>query len=97
MRGGSSTSNLLKPPHCRAGKVGRVLSHKFGLFASTELSLTTSLQGTQGVEGADALVQGGSSTSNLLAPSRTSSVQRQQGVSSSLTRGWGGSALPNFH
>ena len=42
-----------------------------GLFDSTELSLTTSLQGKQGVQGAYARVRGGSSTSNLLEPSRT--------------------------
>ena len=39
-----------------------------GWFGSTELSLTTSLQGKQGVQGAYALVRGGSSTSNLLEP-----------------------------
>ena len=47
-----------------------------GWFDSTELSLTTSLQGKQGVQGAYALVRGGSSTSNLLEPSRTASSQR---------------------
>ena len=41
-----------------------------GWFDCTEPSLTTSLQGKQGVQGAYALVQGGSSSSNLLEPHR---------------------------
>ena len=45
-------------------------------FDYTEPSLTTSLQGKQGVQGACALVRGGSSASNLLEPSRTTSSQR---------------------
>ena len=47
-----------------------------GWFDSKELSLTTSLQGKQGVHGAYALVLGGSSASNLLESSRTTSLQR---------------------
>ena len=47
-----------------------------GWFDCTELSLTTSLQGKQGVQGAFALVRGGSSASNLFEPSRTTSLQR---------------------
>ena len=47
-----------------------------GWFDSTEPSLSTSLQGKQGVHGAYALVWGGSSTSNLVEPSRTTSLQR---------------------
>ena len=47
-----------------------------GWFDCTEHSLSTSLQGKQGVKGAYALVRGGSSTSNLLEPSRTTSLQR---------------------
>ena len=39
-----------------------------GWFNCTEPSLTTSLQGKQGVQGACALVRGGSSASNLLEP-----------------------------
>ena len=39
-----------------------------GWFDCTEPSLTTSLHGKQGVQGAFALVQGGSSASNLLEP-----------------------------
>ena len=42
-----------------------------GWFDSTEPSLTTSLQRKQGVQGAYALVRGGSSASKLLEPSRT--------------------------
>ena len=56
-----------------------------GGFGSTKLSLTTSLYGKQGVQGAYALVRGDSSTSNLLEPSITTSLQRWQGVSSSFT------------
>ena len=47
-----------------------------GWFDSTEPSLSTSLQGKQGVQGTYALVRGGSSTSNLVEPSRTTSLQR---------------------
>ena len=47
-----------------------------GWFDCTEPSLTTSLQGKQGVQGARALVRGGLSASNLLEPSRTTSSQR---------------------
>ena len=49
-----------------------------GWFDCTEPSLTTSLQGKQGVQGARALVRGGSSASNLLEPSRTTSSQRER-------------------
>ena len=47
-----------------------------GWFDFTAPSLTSFLQGKQGVQGAYALVRGGSSTSNLLEPSRTTSLQR---------------------
>ena len=47
-----------------------------GWFDCTEPSLSTSLQGKQGMQGAYALVRGGSSTSNLVEPSRTTSLQR---------------------
>ena len=50
-----------------------------GWFDCTEPSLTTSLQGNQGVQGAYALVRGGSSasnSSNILEPSRTTSLHR---------------------
>ena len=48
-----------------------------GWFDCTEPSLSTSLKGKQGMQGAYALVRGGSSTSNLVEPSRTTSLQRQ--------------------
>ena len=44
-----------------------------GWFGSPELSLTTSLYGKQGVQGAFALGRRSSTTSNLLEPSRTTS------------------------
>ena len=47
-----------------------------GCFDHTEPSLSTSVQGKQGMQGAYALVRGGSSTSNLVEPSRTTSLQR---------------------
>ena len=47
-----------------------------GWFDHTKPSLSTSLQGKQGVQGTYALVWGGSSTSNLIEPSRTTSLQR---------------------
>ena len=43
------------------------MSHEFGVVRP---SLSTSLQGKQGVQGAYALVRGGSSTSNLIESSR---------------------------
>ena len=39
-----------------------------GWFDCTEPSLSTLLQGKQGVQGAYAIVRGGSSTSNLIEP-----------------------------
>ena len=57
-----------------------------GWFDCTEPSLSTSLQGKQGVQGACALVRGGSSNSNLLEPSRTTSLQRKK------KKGWDSNA-----
>ena len=62
-----------------AGRV-EVFQRRLGWFDCTEASLATSLQGKQGVQGARARVRGGSRTSNLLEPSRTTSLQREQGV-----------------
>ena len=45
-----------------------------GWFDCTEPSLSTSLQGQQGMQGAYALVRGGSSTSNLIESSQLISV-----------------------
>ena len=47
--------------------------------------LYLSLQGKQGVQGADALVQGSSSTSNLIEPTRTPTPQRYSNVWSGLS------------
>ena len=52
------------------------VSHmRSGWFDCTEPSLCTLLQGKQGVQGAYAIVRGGSSTSNLLEPTRTTTSQ----------------------
>ena len=47
-----------------------------GWFDCTEPSLSTSSLWKKGMQGAYALVRGGSSTSNLVEPSRTTSLQR---------------------
>ena len=47
-----------------------------GWFDFTEPYLSTSLQGKQGVQGAYALVRGGSSTSNLVESFQTTSLRR---------------------
>ena len=57
-------------------EIARFFHMSSGWFDCTEPSLTSSLQGKQGVQGAYALVLGGSSASNLLEPSRTTSLQR---------------------
>ena len=57
-------------------KCGEFCHMSSGWLDCTEPSLSTSLQGKQGVQGAYALVRGGSSTSNLVEPSRTTSLQR---------------------
>ena len=81
VRGGSSTSNLLEPSQttelARCGKLCHMSSE---WFDCTEPSLATSLQGKQGVQGAYALVRGGSSTANLLEPPhhRASKVWREE-------------------
>ena len=59
---------------------GEVFPRRSGWFDCTEPSLTTSLQGKQGVQGARARFRGGSSAANLLEPSRTTAAQREQGV-----------------
>ena len=66
-------SNHIITEIARCGEFCRMSS---GWFDGTEPSLSTLLQGKQGVQGAYALVRGGSSTSNLLEPSRTTSSQR---------------------
>ena len=64
-----TSSNLLEPHHYKDSKVCRVLSHEFGvvrLYPTFSIYIVT----------AYALVRGGSSTSNLIEPSRTTSLQR---------------------
>ena len=50
-----------------------------GWFDCTEPSLTTSVQGNQGLQGAYALVRGGSSASNLLDPEIARCVEVSSG------------------
>ena len=57
----------------RRGEVCHISS---GWFDCTEPSLSTSFQGKQGVQGAYALVRGGSSTLNLIEPTQTTTPQR---------------------
>ena len=76
VRGGSSTSNLIESHHYRDSKVCRVLPHEFGvvrLYRTFSIYIVT---GATRYAGCCALVRGGSSTSNLLEPSRTTSLQR---------------------
>ncbi len=62
--------NITKLARC-----GEVCHLSSGWFDCTEPSLSTALQGKQGVQGAYALVRGGSSTSNLIEPTRTTASQ----------------------
>ena len=57
-------------------RFGEVCHRSSGWFDCTEPTLSTALQGEQGVQGAYALVRGGSSTSNLIEPTRTTASQR---------------------
>ena len=72
VRGGSSTSNLVEPSQnhiiTEIAKCVEFCHMSSGWFDHTEPSLSTSLKGKQGVQGAYALVRGGSSTSNLPKP-----------------------------
>ena len=60
-----------------------------GWFDCTEPSLATALQGKQGV--CLCTSSGGSSTSNLIEPTRTTTAQREQGVERFVTGVRGGS------
>ena len=60
-----TSSNLLEPHHYRDSNVCRVLSHEFGVVRQYR---TFSIYIVTGVQGAYALVRGGSSTSNLVQP-----------------------------
>ena len=66
-----TSSNLLEPHHDRDSKVCRVLPHEFGVVRLCRTFSNLSLHRKQGVQGAYALVRGGSSTFSLLEPSRT--------------------------
>ena len=57
-------------------RCGEVYHMSSGWFDCTEPSLSLALQWKQGVQGAYALVRGGSSTSNLIEPTRTTTSQR---------------------
>ena len=61
-----SNHNITKLARC-----GEVCHLRSGWFDCTEPSLATMLQGKQGVQGAYAIVRGGSSTANLIEPTRT--------------------------
>ena len=76
VRGGSSASNLLESHHHRDSKVCRVLPHEFGVVRLYRTFSNNIFPGETSVQGAYALVWGGSSVSNLLEPSRTTSSQR---------------------
>ena len=60
-----------------------------GWFDCTEPSLCTLLQVKQGVQGAYAIVRGGSSTSNLLEPTRTTTHHRDSKVWRGLSHEFG--------
>ena len=62
-------SNHLEPYHYSDSKVFRVLSHEFGVVGPYQTFSIYIVTEKQGVQGAYALVQGGSSTSNLVEPS----------------------------
>ena len=70
-------------------RCGEVCHMSSGWFDFTEPSLRTALQGKQGVPGAYAKVRGGSSTSNLIEPTRTTTSQRESKVWRSLSHEFG--------
>ena len=61
-------SNLFEPHITEIARCLEFCHMSSGWFDHTEPTLSTSLQGKQGVQGAYALVRGGSSTSNLIEP-----------------------------
>ena len=65
-----SNHNITELARC-----GEVCHRSSGWFDCTEPSLATAVQGKPGVQGAFALVRGGSSTSNLIEPNLASSVK----------------------
>ena len=64
-----SNHNITELARC-----GEVCLLRSGWFDCTKPSLTTAVQGKQGVQGAYALVRGGSSTANLIEPTRTTGI-----------------------
>ena len=97
----SASFNHIEPPRTvtnyiiiEMARCVEFLHMSSGWFGSAELSLTTSVQWKHGVQGAYALGRRSSTTPNLLEPSRTTSLQRWQSVSSSFTGVRGGSTLP---
>ena len=77
-----TSSNLLEPLHRKESKVCRVLTHEFGVVQLYR----TSLQKKQGVQGAYALIWGGSSASNLLEPSRVRGGSTAPNLSNKVCR-----------
>ena len=71
-----TSSNLHEPHHHRNSKVCRGLSHEFGVVRLYRTFTMYIVTGEQGVQGAYAIVRGGSSTSNLIEPTRTTTSQR---------------------
>ena len=65
-----SNHNITELARC-----GEVCHKSSGWFDCTEPSLATTVQGKQGVQGASALVRGGSSTANHSEPTRTTTSQ----------------------
>ena len=70
-----TSSNLSNHNITKLARCGEVCPLSSGWFDCTEPSLATALQGKQGVQGAYALVRGGSSTANLIEPTRTTASQ----------------------
>ena len=77
VRGGSSASNLLEPHHDRDSRAFRVLSYEFGVVRLYRTFSNYIFPGETSVQGAYALVWGGSSVSNLLEPSRTTMISSE--------------------
>ena len=63
-----TSSNLHEPHHHRNSKVCRGLSHEFGVVRLYRTFTMYIVTGEQGVQGAYAIVRGGSSSSNLIEP-----------------------------
>ena len=75
-----TSSNLFEPFQCRESKVCRGLSHEFGVVRLYRTFSNCIFTGGTRYVGTYTLVPGDSTAVNLLEPSRTTSVQRKQGV-----------------